>query len=97
MMTVHNIPVQVGSHQVRVELEQAYTEPVEGPKRLRLPYTLKWACPNCGHEREEDYGCGEQFGYKMLPGEYEEHLGCPECDFEFGFKVRLGITMEIVQ
>jgi DNA-directed RNA polymerase subunit RPC12/RpoP len=96
-MPTHHIPVQVGNHQCTVDIEQVRTEQqVEGPKRLRLPYTLKWACPNCGHEREDDYGCGEQFECIMIPATVDEHLGCPECDFEFVVKIKLGITMEIV-
>jgi hypothetical protein len=95
-VTTHTIPVKVGNHTVTVEMRQVYTEPVEGPKRLRLPYELRWACPNCGHDQTDDLGDGERFGYKMLPGEYTEGFYCPECDFEFKIKVKLDVTLEIV-
>ena len=68
-------------------------ERLEGKKRQRLPYVLKWDCPECGKQRETDLtekylSCPVWGNDALVP------LFCMECD-EFEPVTTATITPDI--
>lgn len=75
------------------------TEPVEGAKRMYIPFKITTKCPECGAEVVENLDGnkphGHYFSYLMLGGGPFDHpIYCTECDHEIPCQLELVLDLK---
>jgi hypothetical protein len=74
---------------------QAVNRTFQGAKRQDLPYIITLDC-TCGEKIVHDF-ISRYLSYPTIPGENIVPLYCQHCGSEAQIKVRINITLELVQ
>tara|TARA_Y100000034_G_scaffold122520_1_gene168067 strand:- start:1653 stop:1919 length:267 start_codon:yes stop_codon:yes gene_type:complete len=68
---------------------------VSGAKRFKLPgVTIKFKCPNCGHDFEQELNGHHYLDYPQMNKAFQYGTGCPECEHEWQIPLILKVSLE---
>lgn len=63
-------------------------------KRCYLPITVETQCPHCDGKNVKDFG-DDYLSYPVTNVVMDSYVYCDHCDNEYGFKVKLFLTLEV--